>query len=161
MKRCNLIGLILLVFSVSAIAQNAQVTAKPLTDSDIQLLRQDVQSDKEKVIKNTMQFTDSEAAAFWPVYKQYASEQEAISKKRLQLMTDYAQSLDDLTDAKAQAMTERLFAIEGETLALRKSYFPRFVKALGAKRAAKFYQVDHRLSMMINLQLTTMVPLMP
>ena len=79
MKRCNLMGLILLVVSVSAIAQNAQVTAKPLTDSDIQLLRQDVQSDKEKVIKNTMQFTDSEAAAFWPVYKQYAAEQEAIS----------------------------------------------------------------------------------
>jgi len=70
-KRCNLIGLILLVVSVSAIAQNAQVTAKPLTDSDIQLLRQDVQSDKAKVIKNTMQFTDCRASgrslpSSWP-----------------------------------------------------------------------------------------------
>jgi len=64
MKSCNLIGLILLVVSVSAIAQNAQVTAKPLTDSDIQLLRQDVQSDKEKVIKNTMQFTESRPLHF-------------------------------------------------------------------------------------------------
>jgi hypothetical protein len=149
------------VVSVSAIAQNAQVTAKPLTDSDVQLLRQDLQSDKEKIIKDTMQFTDPESAAFWPVYKQYAAEQQAVAQKRLKLMDDYAQSLDNLTDAKAQAMTERLFAIEAETLALRKSYFPRFVKAIGAKRAAKFYQVDHRLSMMINLQLTTMVPLIP
>jgi len=38
---------------------------------------------------------------------------------------------------------------------------PRFEKALGAKRAAKFYQVDNRLSMMINLQLASMVPLIP
>ena len=161
MKRCNVIGVILLAVSVSAIAQNTQVTAKPLTESDVQLLRQNVQADKEKIIKDTMQFTDSESAAFWPVYKQYAANQQAIAQKRLNLMDDYARSLDNLTDAKAQAMTERLFAIEGETLALRKSYFPRFVKALGAKRAAKFYQVDHRLSMMIDLQLTTMVPLMP
>ena len=70
-KRCNLIGLSLLVVSVSAIAQSAQVTAKPLTDSDIQLLRQDVQSDKAKVIKNTMQFTDCRASgrslpSLWP-----------------------------------------------------------------------------------------------
>jgi hypothetical protein len=33
------------------------------------------------------------------------------------------------------------------------------MKALGAKRAAKFYQVDNRLSMIVNLQLTAAIPL--
>jgi hypothetical protein len=28
---------------------------------------------------DTIAFTDSEAAAFWPVYKQYASDQRAIA----------------------------------------------------------------------------------
>jgi hypothetical protein len=54
-----------------------------------------------------------------------------------------------------------MFAIEDETQTLRKEYFPRFEKALGAKRAAKFYQVDNRLSQMINLQLASEVPLIP
>jgi hypothetical protein len=35
------------------------------------------------------------------------------------------------------------------------------VKALGAKRAAKFYQVDNRLSLMIDVQLTDNIPLIP
>jgi hypothetical protein len=35
------------------------------------------------------------------------------------------------------------------------------MKALGAKRAAKFYQVDNRLSLMVNLQLAAAIPLIP
>jgi len=44
---------------------------------------------------------------------------------------------------------------------LRQSYWPKFMKALGAKRAAKFYQVDNRLTMMVNIQLASEIPLIP
>jgi hypothetical protein len=54
-----------------------------------------------------------------------------------------------------------MFKIEDQTLALRKAYWPKFVKVLGAKRAAKFYQVDNRLSLIINVQLTDAIPLIP
>lgn len=145
----------------SALAQTAQVQAKPITDADVQLLRQDIQSMKNQIITDTMNFSETEAAAFWPVYKEYAAAQHAIADKRLALITDYARSIDKMDDAKAHSLTERLFAIEDETQALRKSYFPRFEKALGAKRAAKFYQVDNRLSLMINLQLASEIPLIP
>lgn len=45
-------------------AQTTEVKAKPLTDDDIKLLREDVQSVKDDVIKKTMQFTASEADKF-------------------------------------------------------------------------------------------------
>lgn len=54
-----------------------------------------------------------------------------------------------------------MFAIDDEIQALREKYFSRFEEALGAKRAAKFYQVDSRLTQMVNLQLTSEVPLIP
>lgn len=149
------------VLSSLALAQTVEVQAKPITDADIHLLRQDVQAQKNQIISDTMTFTETEAAAFWPVYKDYASAQHAIADKRLTLITDYAQNLDKMDDAKAKGMTERLFAIEDETQTLRRQYFPQFEKALGAKRAAKFYQVDNRLSLMINLQLAAAIPLIP
>ena len=127
---------ILVMSCVPAFCQNAGVTATPITDSDIQLLRQDLQAEKNKIIADTMTFSTQEATAFWPVYEDYAKEQHAIAQQRLELITEYAKSLDNLTDAKAHAMTERLLTIQGETLALRKKYLPRFEKALGAKRAA-------------------------
>ncbi len=147
--------------TMAAVAQTAEVKAKPLTDNDIKLLRQDLQITKNDVISQAMQFTTSEAASFWPLYREYAGEQAAIADKRLRLITDYAQTLDKMEDSTANSLTERLFQIEDDTQAVRKKYFPQFKKVLGAKRAAKFYQIDNRLTMMTNLQLAGEIPLIP
>lgn len=141
------------------LAQTSDVSAQPLTDSDIQLLRSDIQSAKNDIIAHTMQFTDAESTAFWPLYRDYARDQQVIGDKRVQLIKDYAQSYDTLDDAKAKDLVQRMINVERETLKLREAYWPRFEKALGAKRAAKFYQVDNRLSLLLNTQLSSQIPL--
>src|SRR5215471_4284989 len=150
-----------LVLCTPAVAQTVEVKAKPLTDADIQLIRQDVQAQKNQIITATMSFTTPEAAAFWPIYKEYAAEQHKIAAKRWDLIVDYAQNIEKMDDQKAKDLSQRMFAIDDEIQSLRKTYYPRFEKALGAKRAAKFYQVDNRLSLIVNLQLTSEIPLIP
>jgi hypothetical protein len=149
------------VLSSWSVSQTSEVHAKPITDADVKLLREDIQSMKTKIITDTMAFNDKEAAAFWPIYKEYAAAQHSIADKRMAVITDYAQNLDKMDDAKARSLTDRMFAIEDETQALRKKYFPRFEKGLGAKRAAKFYQVDNRLTEMVDIQLASEIPLIP
>ena len=149
------------VLSPSAVAQTVEVKAKPLTDADIQLMRQDVQAQKNQIITDTMKFSESEAAAFWPVYKEYAAEQQSIAAKRLNVILDYARNIEKMDDPKAHDLSQRMFAIDDEIQSLRKAYYPRFEKALGAKRAAKFYQVDNRLNLIVNLQLSSEIPLIP
>ena len=145
----------------AARAQTAEVSAKPLTDTDIQLLRSDIQAQKEQIIAHTMQFTDAESTAFWPVYRDYAHDQQVIGSERVELIKDYAKNFDTLNDAKANELTERMLNLEAKNVNLRQSYWPKFAKALGAKRAAKFYQVDNRLTMMVNVQLASEIPLVP
>jgi len=145
----------------AAVAQQAEVAAKPVSDTDIQLLRSDVQASKNDIIAHTMQFNDTESAAFWPVYRDYARDQSAIGDKRLQLIKDYAQKIDTLDDATANDLAKRQMEIDSETTKLRSDYWPKFEKAIGAKRAAKFYQVDTRLSLLINFQLASEIPLIP
>lgn len=157
MAVCALFALLIVVSS----AQTAEVSAKPLSDSDIQLLRSDVQAGKNEIITATMQFTDAESAAFWPVYRDYARDQHVIGDDRVQLIKDYALNYDSMDDAKAKDMVQRMINIEDKTLNLREDYWPKFMKALGAKRAAKFYQVDNRLTLIINVQLTASIPLIP
>ena len=152
---------LIVVLSAPAFAQTVEVKAKPLSDTDVQLIRQDVQALKNQIITDTMTFTESEAAAFWPVYKEYAAEQHAIGTRRLNLIVDYAQNLEKMDDNKARDLSQRMFGIDDDIQSLRKRYFPRFEKALGAKRAAKFYQVDNRLSLIVNLQLSSEIPLIP
>jgi hypothetical protein len=157
-------GLVLSIFLMSAgagIAQTAPEQAKPLTDDDIRLMRQDLQSIKSDVIRHTMLFSEAEDKAFWPVYNEYAGEQHSIADKRLAVIKDYAQHFDTLTDADASSLSRRMLQVEDDTQALRKKYLPKFESALGAKRAAKFFQVDNRLSMIVNVQLASEIPLIP
>jgi hypothetical protein len=157
-------GLVLTMFLMSAaagIAQTASPQATPLTDDDIRLLRQDVQAAKSTIIRHTMLFSEAEDKAFWPVYNEYAEAQHGIADKRIAVITDYAKKYDTLTDSDASSLTERMLQIEDDSQDLRKKYLPKFVTVLGAKRAAKFYQVDNRLTMMINIQLASEIPLIP
>jgi len=77
------------------------------------------------------------------------------------LIKDYAQNLENMNDDKAKDMVQRMINIEDKTLNLREDYWPKFMKALGAKRAARFYQVDNRLTLMVNIQLASEIPLVP
>ena len=147
------------LFIPQTTAQTADVSAKPLTDADIQLLRSDVQATKNDIITHTMKFTDAESAAFWPVYRDYARDQQVIGDQRVNLIKDYAQNYDAMDNAKAKGLAQQLIEIDQKYAKLRADYWPKFEKAVGAKRAAKFYQVDNRITLMINLKLASEIPL--
>ena len=66
-----------------------------------------------------------------------------------------------MDDANARDMMQRMLHIDVESLNLREDYWPKFEKALGARRAAKLYQVDSRLTFLINLELASEIQLIP
>ena len=153
-------GVVLALLFQFAMAQTVEVKAKPLTDADIQLLRSDIQGDKNDIITHAMRFTDPESTAFWPIYRDYARDQQKVGDERVQLIKDYAQRYDTIDDAAAKNMVQRLLNIDAKLGNLRQEYWPKFEKALGAKRAAKFYQLDSRLSLLVNLQLVSEIPML-
>jgi hypothetical protein len=161
MKTLTTLCILCAMFIPAALAQTVDVKAQPLTDTDIQLLRSNLQADKNEIVGHTMRFTDTESAAFWPLYRDYARDQQVIGDARLQLVKDYAKNYDTMDDTKAKDMVERLLGIDAKLTKLREDYWPKFEKALGSKRAARFYQVDNRLTLMINIQLASEIPLIP
>ena len=139
----------------------AQDNRLGLTDTEIQLMRSDVQAAKNKIIADTMQFTEAESQAFWPIYRDFARDQQKIGDERLAVIREFANKYDTLTDNDAKDLVQRLMNVEDKTLNLREDYWKKFETALGAKRAAKFYQVDNRLTLIINVQLAANIPLIP
>jgi hypothetical protein len=157
----TLLMIAMVISSASLMAQVVEVQAKPLSDTDVKLLRQDLQAAKNEVVRHTMQFTAKENDAFWPVYSEYTAAQHAIAQKRFEVIKEYAQNLTKMDDQTASDMTRRMLQVDADTLKLRNEYLSRFEKALGQKQAAKFYQVDNRLTMMIDVQLASEIPLIP
>lgn len=134
-------------------------TGRPITDDDIAVLRQDVQADKTQIITRNMEFTEEQSKAFWPVYREYALEQQKIGDQRVALIKDYATNYDKIDDTQADSYIQRAVKYEDEISSLRKKYIPKFKKAIGAKQTAKFLQVDNRLNLLVNVQLAALLPL--
>jgi hypothetical protein len=155
-----------LLAGLSALAQaTAQAPAdangswRPVTDDDIAVLRQDVQASKTDIITRSMGFTEEQSKAFWPVYREYANEQSKLGDQRVSLIKDYAANYDKIDDTQAKDYLTRALRYEDQIQVLRRSYVSKFEKAIGVKQTAKFYQVDNRLSLLVNLQLANLLPI--
>jgi hypothetical protein len=125
----------------------------------IELLKSDMRTQKVAVITEAMQFTDEESSAFWPVHRKYEFELNEIIDDRIELIKDYFQNYDNLTDEKAREIAKRVFALEKRRTKLKKKYFKRFEKALSATIAAKFIQVERQINLLVDLQIASELPL--
>ena len=134
-------------------------SAQASLDQDIQLLRQDVASQKKQLIAANLVLTDTEATKFWPVYDRYQAEYNKIGDAKVALIKEYAQNWGSLTDAQALQYLGRSQAIDQSVIDLRKKYVPIVSQVLSGKKTATFFQMDRRIGLMLDLKVASEIPL--
>jgi hypothetical protein len=156
----------MLCFHAPAFAQDnaASQSAQPPTnqsslDQDILLLRRDIRSQKKQLIAANVPLTDAEAQKFWPVYEEFTEQLVMINNDKYALIKEYAQSYTNMTDAQADDWTQRLLKVDASVAALRQKYWSKFRAVLPAKKTALYEQVERRAQFLIDLQLSSQVPL--
>jgi len=65
-----------------------------------------------------------------------------------------------MTDAKATDMLNRRLAIQKQRVLLDDKYRKQFATALSPRRLVRFYQIEHQLELMIELQAVSQIPMM-
>jgi hypothetical protein len=135
-------------------------TAEQVNDANIQLMRQDVRSERKKVVAANMPLTETEATKFWPVYDRYIAETIKVNDMRFALIKEYAQNYETTSDEQADSFIKRWLALDQDNTQLRLKYIPEFEKVVSHKKTAMFFQIDRRIGMMIELQLASQVPLL-
>lgn len=131
---------------------------QPGIDSFIEVVRADMQADRATIIGTEMAFADKDAAAFWPIYRQYEHERSALDDGRVVVIKEYAEKYLTLTDADAKAMAERMFEYDSRLAALKKKYFKKFNKVLPALTVTKFFQLDRRIDMVMDMKVEASLP---
>src|ERR1700688_1442737 len=146
-----------------AIAQDTSSPSAPdnaaITDHQLALLRRDIRSIKKQLIAANLTLTDSEATKFWQVYEQYSTDMGKINDTRTAIIKEYADEYGTLTDDQADNLIRRWLDTDIEQTKLRQRYVPIFRRVLPGKKAATFFQLDRRISTMIDVQLTSQLPL--
>jgi Spy/CpxP family protein refolding chaperone len=137
----------------------ASGSADAFSDQQMALLRKDIRTIKKQLIAANLTLTDGQATKFWPVYEQYSAEFGKINETRSAVIKEYADGYGQLTDEQADNLIRRWLDLDIAAAQLRQRYVPTFRKVLPGKQAATFFQLDRRLSMMIDVQLTSQLPL--
>jgi hypothetical protein len=155
--RCCLGLAVMLILSVGPVRVVAQDNSS--IDSDIQMLRADIRSDKTKIMADQMELSDTEGKAFWPIYNEYDTELSKLNDQRVELLKEYASEYNTMTDPQVQSLADRSFALQKKRIDLRQKYFKKISKAVSPKTAARFVQVEDRVDMLLNLQLAANLPM--
>ncbi len=66
-----------------------------------------------------------------------------------------------MTDEQASSFLRRWLDIDIAITQLRQKYVPEVAQVLNGRKTATFFQLDRRLSMMIDLQLSSQLPIVP
>ena len=125
----------------------------------VNMLRKDVRGEWQSIVDEAMGLEAGDKAKFWGVYDGYQKEMKALWDRRLANIKLYAQSFDKMTDPIADKIAAAAMSNEQDNVAIRSKYYGQMKAALGAKTAARFWQVETLLGQLIGLQLGAEIPL--
>ena len=126
-----------LLWQSSLSAQTYSTPLPTVNDKDVALLRKNLQAEAKQLITKNMQLTDSEAAAFWPLYDQYAAEVRKVNDTRFGLVKQYAKIYKTMTQDEADSLIRLLAEADQTIISL---------------------QLDRRLDSLFNVQIASQLP---
>jgi len=139
----------------------AQNTEK-VTDAaaaEIAQVRADIQKDRNAIVGAAMDLTDKQAGPFWELYTQYRAARKPSADRIAALITEYAKTMDTLTDAQAVKLLDEMQSIQKQEAATKIEWAAKFKQKLPGKIVARFFQVDNKLDAIVLFQLAAEVPL--
>ena len=105
-------------------------------------LRADLCTEKDAIIRSSLNLSEAEKNLLTPIYAQYKVALQANWAKRLSLVDDHTQAKEALSDKQAISFMERLTAIDREGVPLRDSYAKKVAKVIPATLASRWMALE-------------------
>jgi hypothetical protein len=145
--------------SAQTVAPRESSSRGTISNQDLELLRKDLRAKRKQLIAANLKLTEAEATKFWPIYDQYTKELIAINDQKFALIQDYADNYGRMTNDQSLFFIRDWLDFDIATTQLRQKYVPIVAKVLDGRKTATFFQLDRRIAMMIELQVSSQMPL--
>jgi hypothetical protein len=150
---------VLFVAALGSAPAAARSQDKPA--NNLEIVHEKLKADKELIVSKYMELTESEAKTFWPVYEDYQKDLQKFHERLGAMLKSYAAEYrsKSLTDDKAKKLLDEWIAIEQDEVKQRSAFIPKVTKALPAKKAARYLQIENEYRMLLRYDLAATVPL--
>jgi Spy/CpxP family protein refolding chaperone len=153
-------ALLVSVSAVTASRQVQQASTHPVNiEEAMKAFRADLQASRADIIAKNVQLTAEQAAKFWPLFERYQKEQSAIIDAQLKGVQQYAEKFEKLDDGTALSLVKAHLERDGRMNALRQQWLGEFAKVLPGRLAARVIQIDRRISLAQQMEISAQVPL--
>ncbi len=149
----------LLVSGGNAIAAGSSDTMEML-QQEVELTVAALEMQRKAVIAANMQLSDKEQS-FWPVYNAYRDAMRKVIDQRIDVISEYLHAVEQQTLDEHQAgrLLDRYLRVLAGRIDVKKRFRNQFLKILPATKVVRFYQLDNRFDLLVNMELARSVPL--
>jgi hypothetical protein len=125
----------------------------------IEGLKKDMGGTFKEIVKENLKLTEGEAKIFWPLFDEYMAARSPIFEKRVSITEEYMMNYYALDDATAKNLIGKAMQSNQDLLDLRKEYVNKMFEQLPAPLVGKFFQIDNRVSALVDLVRMSSTPL--
>lgn len=143
-------GAVLLACVTPAVAQDG---------SEVMMTVQVIQQEHRQIMADNLELTPKEASVFWPIYHEYMAEAGKLEAEYVKLLKGFLANQATMSDEELAAVFHRSIELKKQWLDLRAKYFDRVAKAVGARKAARFAQVENKLDALVDYKLAQAIPM--
>jgi hypothetical protein len=148
------------VAGIAALGAAMQAPAQtPNAVDEAQVLISQIQTDKRKVVLQTLALTDAQVAAFTPIYDQYQVEMKALFERQAAVLDKFAANFGAMTDEAARSILKESLSIRDDRNALMRKYAKKFDKVLPSTKVLQWAQVENKLNTLLDMQAAAVVPI--
>ena len=126
--------------------------------NEMELFQSMFNLEKKAALADYLQLSDEEGKVFWGIYEEYAMERKEIMKQSFEIIKEYAEVFENISDEQAQALMERNLKNRMDLEKLHQKYFKKISKAMGGTRGAQFAMFEAFVDTQIRSELFANIP---
>ena len=146
------------IFTFASTGAFAETTS---AETNMQIMADKIKADKKAVVAANMQLSDTEAAAFWPIYEEYQKELAGVNERLGKLILGYAKGYSEntLTDEAANKMIAEALAIDRDETAMQTKYAAKLAKVLPGRQVMRYLQIESKIRAAVRYKMAEELPL--
>ncbi len=139
------------------VATTSLVQAQSAVD-EVELLQSLYGMEKKAIVEGFIKMDKTESAAFWTAYEAYEVERKELGKKRIQILSDYAENYDTMSDEKLNELVKLSLGQQKDLTKLIAKSYKKINATVGTTQAAQFYQIETYLLSVIRTEIFEAIP---
>jgi hypothetical protein len=153
----HMAALLLAVATITGLPAWAQNSIADVTD--MPALRAAVRADKKAYVASALNLTDAEAKKFWPLYAAYQRDVDLANRERSLVVERLIGRDKPLTDLYARDLAKELVVADEVEIKARRTLYNRLIKALPARKAARYLQLESKIRAVQAYDIASVIPL--